>query len=147
MSLKEQLFNDMKEAMKSKDTVRKDTIQIVRAAILQVEKDEKVELNDDDIVKLIVKEVKKRNDVLPDYIKSGREDSVAEIHKQIEILEGYLPEQMSEEEVEKAIANIIFDLGATSMKDMGAVMKVASEQLNGKADNKLVSTIVKKLLS
>ncbi len=147
MSLKEQLLNDMKDAMKSKDTIRKDTIQIVRAAVLQVEKDDKVELKDDDIIKLIVKEVKKRNDVLPDYIKSGREDSVAEIHKQIAILESYLPEQLSEEEVEKAIAGFISELGATSMKDMGGVMKKASEELSGRADNKIVSTIVKKLLS
>lgn len=147
MSLKQQLLNDMKESMKAKDRICKDTIQIVRAAVLQVEKDEKIELGDEDIIKLIVKEVKKRNDVLPDYIKAGREDSVAEINKQIAILEGYLPEQMSEEEVEKAVTGIISALGATSMKDMGDVMKATSAELNGKADNKLVSTIVKKLLS
>ncbi len=147
MSLKEQLLNDMKEAMKSKDTVRKDTIQIVRAAILQVEKDDKVELSDEEIMKLIVKEVKKRNDVLPDYVKSGREDAVADIHKQLEILNSYLPEQLSEEEVEKAISEIVTRLGATSMKDMGGVMKEAGALLSGKADNKVVSTVVKKLLS
>lgn len=147
MSLKQQLLNDMKESMKAKDTIRKDTIQIVRAAVLQVEKDEKVEVSDDDIIKLIVKEVKKRNDVLPDYIKSGREESVAEINKQIKILEGYLPEQLTEEEVESIISNIISSLGASSMKDMGGVMKQASAELSGKADNKMVSTLVKKLLS
>ncbi len=147
MSLKEQLLNDMKEAMKSKDTIRKDTIQIIRAAVLQVEKDDKVELNDADIIKLIVKEVKKRNDVLPDYIQGGNQDAIDKVNRQLEVLESYLPEQMTEEEIEKAIANIISEIGATSMKDMGAVMSKASAQLSGKADNKIVSTVVKKLLS
>ncbi len=147
MSLKEQLLNDMKEAMKSKDAIRKDTIQIIRAAVLQVEKDDKVELNDADIIKLIVKEVKKRNDVLPDYVQGGNQDAIDKVNRQLEVLESYLPEQMTEEEIEKAIANIISEIGATSMKDMGAVMSKASAQLNGKADNKIVSTVVKKLLS
>ncbi|MBE6011192.1 GatB/YqeY domain-containing protein [Anaeropeptidivorans aminofermentans] len=147
MSLKEQLFSDLKEAMREKDTLRKDTIQIVRAGILQIEKDEKIVLDDFGVIDVISRELKKRNDVLPDYEKSGREDSVKEILRQIELLKSYLPKQLSENEIETIVASAIEKLNASSMKDMGAVMAAVTPELKGKADNKTVSGIVKKLLN
>ncbi|MFV0440673.1 MAG: GatB/YqeY domain-containing protein [Lachnospirales bacterium] len=147
MTLKEQLFADLKDAMKSKDTIRKDVIQAVRAGVLQVEKDDKVTLEDDGVITVISKEVKKRLDVLPDYEKSGREDKIQEIHSQIEILRTYLPEQLSEEEVRAEVSSIIEEVGATSMKDMGKVMQQASAKLKGKTEGKLINQIVKEILS
>lgn len=147
MSLKEQLFSDLKEAMREKDTLRKDTIQIVRAAILQIEKDEKIVLDDFGVIDVISKELKKRNDVLPDYEKSGREDSVKEILRQVELLKSYLPKQLSENEIESIVASVIEKLNASSMKDMGAVMAAVTPELKGKADNKTISSIVKNLLN
>ncbi|MFV0520292.1 MAG: GatB/YqeY domain-containing protein [Lachnospirales bacterium] len=147
MSLKEQLLQDMKAALKSKDTLRKDVIQVVRAGVLQVEKDEKVILEDEGVITVIGKEVKKRLEVLPDYERAGREDKILEIKTQISILREYLPEQLSEEQVREAVASVIKDLGATSMKDMGNVMKEASAKLKGKTEGKLINQIVKELLS
>lgn len=147
MSLKEQLFVDLKESMKTKDTVRKNTVQSVRAAILQEEKDNKVELDDQGVIKVVVSQLKKRKSSLPDFEKSGREDLITELKTEIEVLQGYLPEQMSEEEVIKVIEQVIADLEATTMKDMGKVMGVLSSKLQGKADNSIVSGIVRQKLS
>lgn len=147
MSLKERLLQDFKVSMKEKDTLRKDTIQIVRAGILQIEKDNKTQLNDNEIISVISKELKKRYDVLPDYERSGREDSIKEINRQIEILKSYLPEQLSEIEVDEIVSAAIAEVGASSMKDMGKVMSILSPKLQGRADNKLVSGLVKKYLS
>ena len=111
MSLKEQLAQDLKASMKDKDVIRKNAVQSVRAAVLQVEKDSKVTLDDDGVVGVIAKEVKKRKDVLPDYEKSGREDLIADLKKEIEVLTGYLPSQLTQEEldgiVKEAIDNYI----------------------------------------
>ena len=97
MSLKEQLFADLKTAMKEKDTLKKDTVQLIRSGILQYEKDNKVELDDEGVLDIISKQLKSRRDSLPDFIKSGREDLIEKLNKEIEILLGYLPEQLSEE--------------------------------------------------
>jgi len=147
MSLKSMLLEHMKESMKAKDTVRKDTIQIVRAGVLQIEKDKKIELDDSGVIEVISKELKKRQDVLPDYEKSGRQDSIAEIQRQIEILKGYLPEQLSENELVKIVDQTIGEVGAVSSKDMGKVMKAVSPKVKGRADNKLISEIVKRTLN
>ena len=95
MSLKEQLFADLKTAMKEKDTLKKDTVQLIRSGILQFEKDNKVELDDEGVLDIITKQLKSRRDSLPDYQKSGREDLIEKLNKEIEILLGYLPEQLS----------------------------------------------------
>lgn len=147
MSLKEQLLADMKSAMKEKNTIQKDTVQIVRAGILQIEKDEHIELDDERILEVISREVKKRKDVLPDYIKSGREDLINDINKQLEILNGYLPEQLSEEELTVIIEEVISEVSATSMKDMGSVMNAVLPKVKGKADGKMVSQIIKNKLN
>lgn len=146
MSLKEQLFADLKEAMKQKDNILKDTIQMVRAGILQIEKDQKIELEDDGVIEVITKEIKKCNDVLPDFEKSGRQDLIDELNKKLTILKSYLPEQLSVEEINEIVLCAIKDVNAISMKDMGKVMGLVSNRTKGRADSKTVSEIVKKFL-
>ncbi len=147
MSLKEQLFNDLKTAMKEKDTVRKEVIQIVRAGILQIEKDEKIDnLDDDSVLTVISKEIKKINDVLPDFEKAQRQDLIDEANKKIELLKAYLPEQLSEAEIEEIVSETIKSVGAKSVRDMGKVMGAVTARTKGRADNKIVSDVVKKML-
>ena len=147
MSLKETLFQDLKTAMKDKDTVRKNTIQIVRAGVLQIEKDNHVELDDDGVLDVIAKELKKRRDSLPEFEKSGRTDLIDNLNKEIEVLLGYLPEQLTEDEIQKIVEETIAETGAATMKDMGKVMGAVSSKVKGRADNRVVSGYVKKLLS
>ena len=141
--LKEKLLDDMKNAMKDKNVVRKNVIQMVRAGILQIEKDKHIELDDDQILEVIAKESKKRKDSLADYEKSGREDLIAQINEEIEILSEYLPKPLSNEEIEKIVEEIIAEVGATSMKDMGNVMKEAKAKIGPAADGKTINEIVK----
>lgn len=145
--LKEKLLEDLKTSMKEKNVNRKNTVQMVRASILQVEKDKKIELNDDQILEVIAKEFKKRNDSLVDYEKSGREDLINQIKEEMSVLEEYLPKKLSEEELTEKIKVIISNVGATSMKDMGKIMKQAKEELGVTADGKMINEIVKKLLA
>ena len=145
--LKEKLLEDLKECMKTKNVIRKNVIQMVRAAILQVEKDKKVVLEDEQIIDIIAKESKKRKDSLADFEKSGREDIVAGIKEEIEVLAEYLPKQLSVEELEEILKQIIQEENATSMKDMGKVMKSAKEKIGARADGKTINEVVKKLLS
>ena len=111
--LKEKLLQDLKNSMKEKNEIRKNAIQMVRAAILQVEKDKGITLEDDKILEIIAKEVKKRKDSLEDYKKGGRQDIVDQVEEEIKILSEYLPEQLSAEEVEKEVKEIIQELNAT----------------------------------
>lgn len=147
MALKEQLFNDLKQAMKDKDTLKKDIVQMVRAGVLQLEKDNKVEAADEDVMTVITKEIKKLNDVIPDFEKAGRQDLLDEANKKIAILKAYLPEQMSEDAIKQLIMQAVETTGAVSVKDMGKVMGAVSAQTKGRADNKLVSQLVKEVLS
>ncbi len=145
--LKEKLLEDLKNCMKEKNVVRKNVIQMVRAAILQVEKDKQIELDDEQIISIIAKESKKRKDSLVEYEKSGREDLINEIKEEIDILTEYLPKQLSFEEVEAIVKGVIAEVGATSMKDMGKVMKVAKEKIGASSDGKTINEVVKKCLS
>ena len=147
MALKEQLFADLKQAMKDKDAVKKDIVQLVRAGVLQLEKDNKVEASDEDVMSVITKEIKKLNDVMPDFEKAGRQDLIDEANKKIAILKAYLPEQMSEDAIKQLIRQTVEETGAVSMKDMGKVMGAVSAKTKGRADNKLVSQLVKEILS
>ena len=144
--LKEKLLEDLKNCMKEKNIVRKNVIQMVRAAILQVEKDKQVTLDDNQIIDIIAKESKKRKDSLADYEKSGREDLINEIKEEIEILAEYLPKQLSMEEVEAIVKEVIETEGATSMKDMGKVMKAAKEKIDAASDGRTINEAVKKML-
>ena len=127
--LKEKLMGDLKESMREKDVIRKNVIQMVRAAILQIEKDKGSEVDDGKILEIIAKEVKTRNDSLADFEKGGREDLVEQAKREIEILSEYLPKQLSKDELKEKVSKIIEEVGATSMKDMGIVMKEAKAQL------------------
>lgn len=147
MSLKEQLFADLKTAMKEKDTLKKDTVQLIRSGILQYEKDNKVELDDEGVLDIISKQLKSRRDSLPDYVKSGREDLIEKLNKEIEILLGYLPEQLSEDEIQKIVEEAIAATGAASVKEMGKVMGIVNPKVKGRADMKVVGALVKKLLT
>ena len=147
MDLRAQLFSDFKDAMKSKDTLRKNAIQSVRTAALQIEKDQKIELTNDDFIAVVATQVKKCKSSLPEFEKSGREDLINELKSEIEILMTYLPEQLSEEEVRQVVEKTIGDLNATSMKDMGKVMGQLTKELSGKADTKLVSQLVRSNLN
>jgi len=145
--LKEKLLEDMKISMKEKNVVRKNVIQMVRAAVLQVEKDKQIELSDEQIIDVIAKEAKKRKDSVEDYKKGGREDLVKQIEEEIAILNEYLPKQLSEEEIEEIVKEVIKETGAESMKDMGKVMKGAKEKIGAAADGKTINEVVKKLLN
>jgi uncharacterized protein YqeY len=147
MDLKATLLQDLKEALKSKDTLRKDTIQILRAAVLQVEKDSGKTLDDASIVDVISKELKKRVDAMPDFIKSGRQDRISELEAQIALMKAYLPPQLSQEEVMDIVKKAIEETGASSIKDMGKVMAAVSPALKGRADMKAVGDIVRKAVS
>ena len=147
MSLKEQLLAYLKEAMKQKDTILKDTIQMVRAGILQIEKDKKIELDDDGVIEVVAKELKKCGDVLPDYEKSGRQDLIDELNKKVGILKSYLPAQLTIEEVKVIVTGAVAEVNASSMRDMCKVMSLVSPKVKGRADGKTVSDIVKQVLS
>ncbi len=145
--MKEELLQDLKEAMKNKDTLKKDTITMLRAAILQVEKDSQKVLNDDEICAIVAKEVKKRKESVKEYEDAGREDIAENLKKEIEILSKYLPEQLTEEEIRKMVEDAIKESGAVSPRDMGKVMSILRPKTAGKADGKLVSDIVKEKLA
>lgn len=145
--MKEKLLNDLKEAMKEKNEIKKNAIQMVRAGILQIEKDKSINLTEKQIVELVAKEVKKRKDSIADYEKGGRDDLVNQIKEEISYLEVYLPKQLTKEEITKIVKDVIKETGATSMKDMGTVMKRAKEEIGAGADGKTINEIVKSLLN
>ena len=140
---------DYKEAMKAADTVRKNTVNMVRAAVKQHEVDQRVEIEDDaEIVKIIKKQVKMRTDALADFAKAGRDDMKETYEKEIEILKGYLPEEMSAEQISEKVKEIADKMGIEGgMKNMGALMKGVMAELKDKADGSAVNKAVKEFLS
>ncbi|CAG7590858.1 GatB/YqeY domain-containing protein [Peptoniphilus senegalensis] len=147
MSLKERLMADLKEAMKSKDKLRKDVITMVRAAIKQKEVDERVELDDSDIENIISKQLKEKKASIEEFKKGNRQDLVDQTNDEIEILLKYLPEQLSDEELKEIIKKVIDENEITSMKDIGKLMKNVMPLIKGKADGKQVNVIAKELLN
>lgn len=148
MSLKEQLTEDMKTAMKAKEAgkQRLGVIRMVRGVVRQAEIDGKKELGDEEVIAVISKEVKQRRDSIEEFKKGGREDLVAQNEAEIAILMEYLPKQLSEAEVRELVKAAIAESGAREPKEMGKVMKVLMPKVKGKADGKLVNGIVKELL-
>ena len=144
--LKEKLMDDLKEAMREKNTNKKNAIQMVRTAILQIEKDKGIEVEDEKVLEIIAKEVKTRKDSILEFEKGGREDLVNQAKEEIETLSVYLPKQLSVEEIKEKVSAIISRIGATSMKDMGAVMKEAKAEIGTAADGKTINEVVKELL-
>lgn len=147
MALKEKLMDDLKAAMKEKDIIRKNTVQMVRSAVLQYEKDNLCELDDEGVLDVIARELKKRRDVLPEYEKSGREDLIGDMKREIETLLSYLPKQLTEEELEVIVADAISEVGATSIKDMGKIMAAVMPKTKGRADGKMINAIVRAKLN
>ncbi len=143
MSLKDQLAADLKSAMKDKDIVRKNVVQFIRAGILQIEKDKKITLDDDGVIDVIAKQLKQRRDSLPDYEKSGREDLIAELKTEMDILMGYLPKQLTREELEKIVKDAVEETGASSVKDMGKIMAAVMPKTKGRADGKVINEIAR----
>ena len=147
MTLKERLAEDLKLSMKEKDSVRKNTVQSIRTAVLQIEKDKKVTLDDEGVIEVIAKELKKRKDVLPEYEKSSREDLIAGLKREIEIVTAYLPSQLSRDELDEIVKDAVQSTGASSMRDMGKIMQAVMPKVKGRADGKAVNEIAKKYLS
>lgn len=144
--LKEKLMDDLKVAMREKDNIRKNTVQMVRAAILQIEKDKGIEVTDTQILEIIAKEVKTKKDALVDFEKAGREDLISQTKEEMNVLSEYLPKQLTEEELEIKIKEIINKVGATSIKEIGIVMKEAKAEIGVAADGKMINEVVRKIL-
>lgn len=146
MSLKDKLKEDLKAAMKDKDSVRKNVVQLIKAGVLQVEKDNKVTLDDEGVLDVIAKQLKQRRDSLPDYEKSGREDLIDQLKREMEILMGYLPAQLTHEELEQIVKEAVEATGAKTVKDMGKVMAAVMPETKGRADGKEINQIARTLL-
>jgi uncharacterized protein YqeY len=148
-SLNERLITDMKEAMKQREAgkIRLSTIRLLRAAQKEAEVARKRELDDDEILELIVREIKKRRDAIPEYEKANRLESIKQLEEEIAVLTNYLPEQMDEDALKSIIQEAINQTGAGSAKDMGRVMKTLLPRIRGRADSKKVSQMVKEMLS
>lgn len=144
--LKEKLMDDLKESMKNKDVIRKNTIQMVRAAILQIEKDKGIEVEDDKILEIISKEVKSKKDVLKDFERAERQDLIDQTNQEISVLQEYLPKQLSREEIKSELEKIIAEIGATSMKDMGEIMKEAKAKMGASAEGKIINEVAKEIM-
>jgi len=149
MSLQEKIMDEIKAAMRAKDTVALESLRAVKAALLlaQTESGAKAELTPEDEIKLLQKLVKQRKDSAAIYVQQGRADLAEPELQQAAVIERFLPAQMSEAEIEAAVAKIISDNGFSGMQSMGKVMGIASSELAGRADGKAISTAVKKLLS
>ncbi|AEH51967.1 GatB/YqeY domain-containing protein [Pseudothermotoga thermarum] len=147
MNLKEKLSQDLKEAMKAKDEAKVRTVRMLLAAIKNFEVEKMKSATDEDILQIMAKEIKKRKESIELYLKGGREDLAKAEEEEIKIIESYMPQQMSEEEIREFAKKIIEELKLSGPKDVGTAMKAIMSQLKGKADGKLVNKIVTELLS
>lgn len=152
MGLREQLMDDLKEAMRQQDKVRKQTIRSVIAAIKEGETEldssgQRISLDDDDIIVVIAKQAKQREESIAEYRRGGREDLAAEEEAELAVLQAYLPRQLGREEIEAEARQVIAEVGASSPRDMGKVMKPLMARLRGRADGTLVNQVVRELLA
>ena len=147
MSLKQLLKDDVKVAMREKNIVKRDSIRTINTMIKQIEVDERIELEDEAIIKLIQKGIKQREEAISQFKEANRDDLVAKEQEQVDIFKQYLPEQVSDENLELGMKEIIEQVNATSMKDIGKVMGTASKKFAGVADGKRINEMVKKLLA
>ena len=146
MNLRETINQDVKNAMKAKETKKRDALRLLTSAFKQIEVDERKELSDEDVIKIIQTQVKRRNDAATQYKDAGRDDLMQIELDEIDVYTPYLPAQLSDDELSSAVKDIITKVGATSMKDIGKVMGMASKELAGKADGKRINECVKSLL-
>ena len=147
MAIKDKLKDDLKAAMLEKDTVRKNVVQLIKAGVLQVEKDKKITLDDEGVLDVIAKQLKQRRDSLPDYEKSGREDLIAQLKREMELLMEYLPQQLTHDELVEIVKDAISQTGASEIKDMGKIMAAVMPKTKGRADGKEINAIARELLS
>ncbi len=149
--LTEQLNQDLKEAMRARDKVRLRTIRLLRAALLEKEIAERrggeAELSEEQAMAVLQKQAKQRRDSMEQFENAGREDLAVTEREELEVIKEYLPEQLSEDEIRKEVEAIVADVQASSMKDMGRVMGPAMQRLRGKADGKVVQSLVRELLT
>ncbi|PZE22703.1 GatB/YqeY domain-containing protein [Paenibacillus xerothermodurans] len=146
MSLGERLNEDMKLAMKSQDKFKLSVIRMVRAAIKNIEIDQRKTLDDQEVLDILSREIKQRKDSLQEFEKAGREDLAETVKAEIEILMEYLPQQLSEEEVKAIVQQTIQEVGASSKADMGKVMGALMPKVKGRADGRIVNQTVQQLL-
>jgi gatB/yqey family protein len=142
MSIREQILADIKEAMKAKDEFKRDTLRTLNAALKQVEVDQRIEMTDEIVLPLLQKEIKKRADSVELYLKGAREDLAKKEQSEIELIKAYLPAQLSDDELKEKIKSIIEKVG----KNLGAVMKIAKDEIGASAEAKRISIIAKELL-
>jgi uncharacterized protein YqeY len=147
MSLKEQIKNDIKDAMRAKDNARRDTLRNLSAAIKQIEVDERKELTNSDIEAILAKYAKQREDAIVQFKEAGRDDLVAKEEAELEIVYNYLPKPLTDSELKAAVEEIVAKVGATSMKDMGKIMGAIKKEYGTRADGGKVNKIVKEILS
>ena len=143
MSIREQILADIKEAMKAKDEFKRDTLRTLNAALEQVEVDQRIEMTDEVVLPLLQKEIKKRADSVELYLKGAREDLAKKEQSEIELIKAYLPAQLSDDELKEKIKSIIEKVG----KNLGAVMKMAKDEIGASAEAKRISMIAKELLA
>jgi uncharacterized protein YqeY len=147
MSLKEKLNEDLKQAMRDKEVVKRDSIRAINTMIKQIEVDERRVLDDAEVIKLVQRGIKQREEAISQYRAASRDDLVQKEQEQVDVFMLYLPKQLSDDELENGMKEIVSEVGATSLKDMGKVMGVASKKFAGVADGKRINEMVKKLLS
>lgn len=146
MGLKEQLIADRDQARRNRDNMQRDTLQFVLAAIQQIEVDEQKTLNEEEVLAVLTKQAKQRRETIADAEKAGRMDIIDQEKMELVIIEGYLPQMMSEDEIRRVASEVIATVGATNLKDMGSVMGQLMPKLQGKADGRVVSGVVRQLL-
>jgi len=146
MSLKEQIPNDIKNALRNKSTVELSVLRMLQSAIHNKEIDNKEELSDEQVIEVVSSEVKKRRDAASEFEKVNRPDAVQKEKEEIEILLKYMPEQLSEDQIREEVAKAIEESMADGLKDLGKVMKIIMPRMKGKADGKLVNSMVRDLL-
>jgi uncharacterized protein YqeY len=147
MSLKDQIKSDVKDAMRAKEVVKRDTLRNIQASIKQIEVDERRDVTDADVESIMMKYLKQREDAKTQFADAGRDDLVAKENAEIAIVQAYLPEPMDDVELEAVLKEVIATVGAESMKDMGKVMGAAKSAIGSRADGGRINVMVKKLLS
>lgn len=145
--MRNQILEDLKNAMKAQDKLKLSVIRMVKSSIQMEELNKKRELNDEEVIDVISKQIKTRKDSINEFTKGGRDDLVESTSKEIEILSTYLPEQLSEKEINDIIDKVFEDVKPESPKDMGKVMKAVTPLVKGKADMGMVSSIIKNKLN
>jgi len=147
MSLQEQISAALKDAMRARDEAKMSTLRLVLTAIKKREKEARSLLEDQEVISVITSQIKQRRESIEQYRQAGREDLAQTEENELQILQGYMPEQVSEEEISNTLDEIIAEVGAVSMKDMGKVMKAAMAKLAGKAEGGAINAMVKAKLS